>query len=375
MSGLRKIFSFLKREIVLTIAWMLAIFSSFLVHPSKEYIGYIDWRTLGILWSLMVVIQGFKINGVFDMMTLRLLSKTKWMWQIYAVLIALCFFSAMVITNDVALITFVPFAIMILKRCNNEKALIKVIVLMTIAANLGSMLTPIGNPQNLYLYGGMNEKLIDFILVMLPYTLLAFFALIFCICFLNNKNDRIEEVKIKEDNVCNFRKIVCYVILFILALLTVVHVIPCFVLVVIVLVIALLTEKEIILKADYVLLFTFAGFFIFTGNMVRISYINFVLNNIVGGHELVSGIIASQVISNVPATLLLTNFSSNLKQLLIGVNIGGLGTIIASMASLISYKLFSNEYSDKRKYLFEFSKFNILFLIFYIIVFTISSLI
>ena len=109
--------------------------------------------------------------------------------------------------------------------------------------------------------------------------------------------------------------------------------------------------------------------------MVRISYINFVLNNIVGGHELVSGIIASQVISNVPATLLLTNFSSNLKQLLIGVNIGGLGTIIASMASLISYKLFSNEYSDKRKYLFEFSKFNILFLIFYIIVFTISSLI
>lgn len=104
MSGLRKIFSFLKREIVLTIAWMLAIFSSFLVHPSKEYIGYIDWRTLGILWSLMVVIQGFKINGVFDMMTLRLLSKTKWMWQIYAVLIALCFFSAMVITNDVALI-------------------------------------------------------------------------------------------------------------------------------------------------------------------------------------------------------------------------------------------------------------------------------
>ena len=143
----------IKIDPVLCVAWILAAISAYFVHPTKEYLGYIDWRSLGILWGLMVVIQGLKENSVFEKIGEKLLDKVKYQWQLFLVLTGLCFFSAMFITNDVALITFVPFSIMILKNCAKEKAIIPLVVLQTIAANLGSMLTPVGNPQNLYLYG------------------------------------------------------------------------------------------------------------------------------------------------------------------------------------------------------------------------------
>ena len=158
-----------KVDAVLCIAWILAVVSAFFVHPDKDYLGYIDFRSLGILWGLMVIIQGIKENSVFDRIAGFLLSKVKKSWQLAAMLIFMCFFGSMLITNDVALITFVPFALMILRECDREDMIIPTVVLQTIAANLGSMLTPIGNPQNLYLYGISNISLGGFVLTMLPF--------------------------------------------------------------------------------------------------------------------------------------------------------------------------------------------------------------
>ena len=150
---MKRIYNYLKKDAVLTISWVLAIISMLFIKPDKAYAGYIDWRSLGILWSLMIITKGYMQNGIFEKIGHALLARTRKMWQLIAVLVGLNFFSSMIITNDVSLITFVPFAIMMLKQCGRQELMIPVVVLQTIAANLGSMLTPIGNPQNLYLPG------------------------------------------------------------------------------------------------------------------------------------------------------------------------------------------------------------------------------
>lgn len=382
---MKKVVEFIKKETVLSIAWLVAIASAFWVHPSKEYFSYIDWRSLGILWSLMAIVQGLKSNYVFDKMGWVLLGRTRKVWQLNSVLILLCFVSSMFITNDVALITFVPFAVMMLKKCKHEELMIPVIVLQTVAANLGSMLTPIGNPQNLYLYGLSGLSLGEFVACMLPYTLLAGILLTGSLALLKGKNEKIVIMDLimqekgdairnpvqnnmtKEEHVINEKRgrkrILIYFLLFLLALLTVVHVVPFVMLVVSVLILIGILEFDVLLKVDYTLLLTFIGFFIFTGNVGKIAPIKEILQTLVLGHETVVGIGASQVISNVPAALLLSGFTSNYKALLVGVNLGGLGTLIASMASLISYKIFVNEYNEsKGKYFVTFTLVNILYL-------------
>jgi Na+/H+ antiporter NhaD/arsenite permease-like protein len=149
--------------------------SAFFVKPNIKYIDYIDFRTLGILWSLMVIMEGLSCNGLFEKIGYKLLKKTKNVWQLSITLVFICFFSSMLITNDVALITFVPFTMMILGKCEKQNLLIPIIVLQTIAANLGSMLTPIGNPQNLYLYGLWGVNIFTFIKTILPYSIVSFF--------------------------------------------------------------------------------------------------------------------------------------------------------------------------------------------------------
>ena len=290
----------------------------------------------------------------------------------------------MLITNDVALITFVPFAIMILKSCGMEKMALRVIVLQTIAANLGSMLTPIGNPQNLYLYGLTGMPIDEFIIWMLPYTLLAFVLLIAGIALLPGRNKEINMSDKSDTTICSaddFNErhaakehtnkktakpgdIIIYLILFVLAVLTVLRIVPWYVMALIILAVVFILDKKIILRADYMLLLTFIGFFIFIGNMGRVGYIRDMLEKLVQGREVYTSIIASQFTSNVPATLLLSGFTTNHKALLLGVNLGGLGTLIASMASLISYKAFANEYkNEKGKYIRVFTVYNVLFLI------------
>lgn len=364
---MKKVLAFIKRETVLTVAWVLAILSTFFTPPDAAYIGYIDFRSLGILWGLMVIMQGLRKNGLFERIGLILLTKTQKVWQLCAVLIFLCFFGGMLITNDVALITFVPFAVLMLAQAKQEQLMIPTVVLQTIAANLGSMLTPIGNPQNLYLYGLSGMSLGEFVLWMLPYTVLSGILLVLSLLLLPGKTVRVcanVEAKAGASDKGTKYRIALYLVLFAVALLAVARVLDYRWLLAIVFVTVLVTEHKVLVQVDYALLFTFVGFFIFTGNMGRIPVVEQALAALVEGREIGVGVAVSQCISNVPAALLLSEFTGDYKALLLGVNIGGLGTLIASMASLISYKIFVNEYSGKKgRYFAWFTVANVVYLV------------
>ena len=221
----QKIMNFCKKEVVLVVATVLAVASAFVVPPSAEYLSYIDWHVLGILLSLMVVMAGLQRNGLFDMLGEVLLAKTKKVWQLVFVLVALCFFLSMFITNDVALITFVPFAILTLEKSGQERLVIPVVVLQTIAANLGSMLTPIGNPQNLYLYNLSGMSIVAFIELMFPYTAVSFGLLVISMLLLKGKTQSVVMVSASKQKL-DMLKIVIYLILFVLAFLVVLKLLP-----------------------------------------------------------------------------------------------------------------------------------------------------
>lgn len=178
-----KLLTFFKKETILCIACLLAVLSACIVPPDAAYLGYVDTRVLILLFSLMAILAGFRALGIFDRMANLLLARAKKMRQLALTLVMLCFFSAMLVTNDVALITFVPFTILLLQRVHLEEKLIPVIVLQTIAANLGSMLTPVGNPQNLYLYTISGIGVGAFFRITLPFVLVSFFLLLL-LCFL-----------------------------------------------------------------------------------------------------------------------------------------------------------------------------------------------
>jgi len=226
-----------KLDIVMLIAWILAVLSMFFIIPDSTYMSYIDFRSLGILWGLMIIIQGLKKNGVFERIASFLLSKVKNDFQLAFVLVFLCFCGSMIITNDVSLITFVPFAIMILKSCNRENLMIPVVVLQTIAANLGSMLTPIGNPQNLYMYGFTGMGIIEFVSIMLPYSILSAILLFICTFLTVGSKDSLDHsnIHINGTSKPDRLQIIIYTLLFIAAMLTVLRVIPWYVFCIIIL--------------------------------------------------------------------------------------------------------------------------------------------
>lgn len=360
---IQRVIEFCKKEVVLVVATVLAVASAFVVPPSAEYWGYIDWHVLGVLLSLMIVMAGLQKNGLFDALGEALLSRTKKVWQLVVVLVMLCFFLSMAITNDVALITFVPFAVVALEKSQKQDLLIPVVVLQTIAANLGSMLTPIGNPQNLYLYNLSGMNIGEFVLVMLPYTGISLALLLVSILLLKGKREAVI-VSNKAENSLDMKKILVYLMLFVLAFLVVLKVLPFEVVLGITLVVVFFMERKVLKDVDYCLLLTFISFFVFTGNMGNIPVIKNALQQLVEGREVLIGVLSSQAISNVPAALLLSGFTSDYKALLVGVNLGGLGTLIASMASLISYKILANKYNDKKgKYFLWFTLANIVFLV------------
>lgn len=361
----------LKKEIVFTAALLLAVLSSFFVPVSKEYLGYLDYRVLALLFCLMFLVAGFRKQGVFRYLGRILTGHAGNEMQLEMVLVFLCFFFSMIITNDVSLITFVPFTFIVLQLTGEEavkKLTVPVIVLQTIAANLGSMLTPIGNPQNLYLYGKTQMSAGTFILLMLPYSLVSLLLLMICVVIVAKRSGievRGAEVLLTEDEKLEQKKYLlpAYLLLFVLCLLTVAHMIPYPVTLVTVALAVFLLDRGTLIKVDYSLLLTFVGFFIFIGNMGRMPAFCDFLQKIIGGREVMTAVIASQVISNVPAALLLSGFTENITALIIGTNLGGLGTLIASMASLISYKQVARQIpGEKKKYFGWFTIANIVFL-------------
>lgn len=362
---MRQLKEFFKSETVLCIAAVLALVSLFIVPIDAEYLEYIDVKTLALLFSLMVVMAGLQKQGVFTALASSLLPNAKHTGQLRIILVFLCFFTSMLITNDVALITFVPFTIIVYTMADRREDILYVVVLQTIAANLGSMLTPLGNPQNLYLYSISGMNMGTFIMTMLPLTIASGILLVFC-CLITKRNalhTNLEQVAIctsrKEKLLCLF-----YGILFAVSLLTVLRIVPYQVTLSIALIGGFLTDKSVLRKVDYSLLITFICFFIFIGNIGRIEVVREFLSNILVGREVLVGFFSSQAISNVPAAVLLSGFTTNYADLLKGVNIGGLGTLIASMASLISYKLYVKEMPDKKgEYITIFSIFNIIYAI------------
>ncbi len=353
--------SFIRREPVLLIAALAALVSCFFVPPDAAYLGYMDLRTLALLYCLMTVVAGLRQAGLFAHLAHMLCRKAGSLRAMALLLVLLCFFSSMFITNDVALLTFVPFAVVVLGMAGRGKELIHIVVLQTVAANLGSMLTPVGNPQNLFLYSYYDLSLGDFIRMTLPVWLLSL-LLIAGACLLSDRSRM--EVFLGEEPGVDRRGLLLYLALFVLCLAVVLRLLTWPVMLGILIAVLLVFDRKLLLKADFMLLLTFVAFFVFAGNLARIDAVSILLRRLLAGREYLVSVLASQVISNVPAALLLSGFTGESRALLLGVNIGGLGTPIASLASLISMKLYSHsEHAHTGRYLLEFFAVNLLLLL------------
>lgn len=365
-----KVLLWIKKEMVLVIAGIAAITSMFFYTPSTKYLEYIDYRVLVLLFCLMAVVAGLQKNGVFIKLSKKVLKHVKTSRALCYILVLLCYFSSMWITNDVALITFVPFSILILNIAKQNKYLIYVIVMQTIAANLGSLLTPVGNPQNLYLYSYYGIDCIEFLKITSPIVLVSLIIISFISIIVRNEKINLskENLDITEsDFVLEKTSLVqtaTYIGLFILCILTVLHCINYRITFIIVVITITFLDKNIFRKIDVSLLLTFICFFIFVGNLGHIEALRTYLSELIHTREVLSSILLSQIISNVPAAVLLSNFTDNYRGLVIGTNIGGLGTIIASLASLISFKFYCKTQNSRPfKYLLFFTITNLLILL------------
>ncbi len=350
---------FLKKECVLVIAVTLAILSSFISIPKMSYI---DFKVLILLFNLMVVVAAFKELKVLDSIAIGLLKKCNTYTSISLALVFITFISSMIVTNDVALITFVPLSIVIARKANIN--VLKIVVFQTLAANLGSSFTPMGNPQNLFIYSFYNLSPIDFFKITLPIVVLAVLFLVLLVFKDKKMNLSLDLEDVKIDNK---RDVYLFGGLFLIILLSVFHVIDYKVTFLITIVMVLILNKNLFSQVDYSLLITFIGFFIFVGNISTMDVVKNFMEGILNSPKstFLASVLSSQVISNVPATMLLSGFTDHFKELLLGVNIGGMGTLIASLASVISYKIYASEFGNDN-YIKSFTFYNILGLIIFV---------
>ena len=336
-TGLRML-SWLRREPVLCISAVCAALSMLLTPPSAAYLNYVDWRVISLLFCLMAVVAGLQDCGVFAVLAQRLLAGEKRLRFVTLVLVLLPFFTSMLVTNDVALITFVPFSILVLGLIGRTERLAYVVVLQTIAANLGSMATPVGNPQNLYLYATYELTPGQFFTAVLPLVLASLAGLTAAAVW-----GRPESIRVAFPQPVRVRRpgrlgLMC--LLLVLYLLCVFRLLPYPALVAVVLSALVIFGRDLFRRLDYALLLTFVCFFLFAGNVGANPAVREVLTAVLARNTALASGIASQVISNVPAAVLLSGFTADWRGLLIGVNVGGLGTPIASLASLISLKAY-----------------------------------
>ena len=350
---------FLKKECVLVIAVTLAILSSFISIPKMSYI---DFKVLILLFNLMVVVAAFKELKVLDSIAIGLLKKCNTYTSISLALVFITFISSMIVTNDVALITFVPLSIVIARKANIN--VLKIVIFQTLAANLGSSFTPMGNPQNLFIYSFYNLSPIDFFKITLPIVILAVLFLVLLVFKDKKMNLSLDLEDVKIDNK---RDVYLFGGLFLIILLSVFHVIDYKVTFLITIVMVLILNKKLFSQVDYSLLITFIGFFIFVGNISTMDVVKNFMEGILNSPKstFLASVLSSQVISNVPATMLLSGFTNHFKELLLGVNIGGMGTLIASLASVISYKIYTSEFGNDN-YMKSFTFYNILGLVIFV---------
>ena len=369
----RKIALLLKKEIMLSVSVVVAVASFFITPPTKELFYDIDWKTLSTLFMLLTVLEGFKSENIFNPV-LKKTGSLKTISGISVFLVFSVFISSMFVTNDVSLIIFVPLTMMIFKAADKEKYIIPVLTFENIAAVRGSLLTPFGSPQNLYLYSQSGISTLAFMLMMLPLWVFSAFLLLLFIAFLYRKNIH-EKIQIEKNSFCKKwiperrKQRIFYLILFILVVITIVTRTRFWPFVTAaVLVSVLIFDAKILLRTDYVLLFTFLCFFAFSSSICRNNFIAGILQQYVKNHEYAWSILLSQIISNVPASIVLWPFSENLRALLYGLDSAGLCSIIGSLASVINLRIYSKEYpKNSLKFIFYFTAISLVF--FLIVVF------
>ena len=356
-----KIKNFAKTNAVFLIALFLAIATSFIVKPDSKYLGYFDLKTIACLFCTLAVVCALKNIKFFTILARKIISATGSLRSAVLALVFITFFGSMLIANDMALITFLPLGYYVLSSTGKESYMAFVFVMQNIAANLGGMLTPFGNPQNLYLYSKFNIDNIEFISIMLPLFIAATAIIIACCLFV--KNERIEPCE-KLELKLNKPLTAIYLILFAISIAIVFRIIPYYIGTAIVLAGVLIFDKRALKKVDYGLLLTFVCFVIFAGNMSRIDAVRELFTALLTKSTLLVSIFSCQIISNVPSAILLSQFTDNYRELLMGVNIGGAGTLIASLASLITFREYISHNQGKAlHYLGIFTALNLLFLV------------
>ncbi|MCL2350961.1 MAG: SLC13 family permease [Firmicutes bacterium] len=347
---------FLKKEPVLAAAAALAVISMFFVPPSVRYVSYMDFSVLGILFCLMLNVAGFRELGAFDFISSFLIVKSQSVRLLTILLVNCVFLTSMFVTNDVALIAFVPVTIGIFGLSGRDR-LIFVIVMETMAANVGSMLTPIGNPQNLFLYSYYNMHILSFLKTVVPVGA-AGYIIIMC-AVLASKSSGIE-VRLKQKIGLRDKKamLIYYSCLFVLCVLSVLRLADYRICVPAALLSVAAVNRKLFRKVDYGLLITFVAFFVFAGNIERIGAVKDALSHFITGRAFVVSLIGSQAVSNVPAAMMISPFTKDAAGVLLGVDVGGLGTPVASLASLISLRLYTGSGGAPGRYMLAFAAYN-----------------
>ena len=357
---MKKILSFAKTNAVMLIAALAAIITSFIVPPDGEYIGYFDFKTLTCLFCVLAVVCALRNIRFFYTMAKAIIRRFKSARWCVLALVYVTFIGSMLIANDMALLTFLPLGYFVLHTTGKEKYMAFTFIMQNIAANLGGMVTPFGNPQNLYLYSKFNIPDLEFIGIMLPPFIIAILLItVCCIIFVKSEPLVIEE---KAAELPVWRTAI-YLLLFALAIIIVFRAIPYYIGLIIIPIAILILDRTALLQVDYGLLFTFVFFFIFSGNMARIDAVREFFSFLLEKNTLVVSAFSCQFISNVPSAILLSQFTDNYRELLLGVNIGGVGTLISSLASLITFREYSKQQPGHTlRYVLKFSAFNFAFL-------------
>lgn len=350
-----------KFDKIFLISLILAIFSCCFVPIDKQYLSYFDFKTLFILFIMMLVVGGFRNIKIFDIFSREVIKKLKNTKSIIFFLVAITFLGDMILANDISLITFIPLTIAVFKDSKYERYIPFVIVMQVIAADLGGMITPFGNPQNLYLYSKFSLSPLIFVKIMFKPFIISLILMVIFLMFLskNKMNVNLNKKKLEYSP-----KVYVYLVLFILIILMIFRLIPLWMVAIIVIPTMLIMDVTAFKKVDYTLILTFCTLFVLSGNVARLEIVKNFANNFLSGNELLVEIGFCQVLSNVPTTILLSNFTNKIGPLLIGVNIGSLGTLIASMASIIAYRQFASEFKNRsREYILIFTTINIAFLV------------
>ena len=370
---MKKINSFIKKQIVFVVSLFAALFSLLVSPPTPERFLSLDWRTLFTLYMLLLVLEGFKKEKMFYPF-FKLTDRFKTIKGLSLFLVAVVFFLAPFITNDVSLVTFVPLTILIFKGIRKEKHLLEIVILENIAAISGAFLTPFGNPQNLFIYTNTAVSPTSFILHMVPMWSVGLIGLYFAVSFIFRKDpkepiyldERIDHESPDPDK--RGLRIFYLALLFLLLVEIITRIFNFIDIVMIVLAALLIFDRKVFKKVDYYLLSTFFFFFLFSSSVADIPIVKEYLSSHVGGNEYWWGLGISQIISNVPGTALLLDFSTNYPALLYGVNAAGMGTIVGSLASLITFSIYNKEYPEEKKNFFKyFHFFSLCFLVLYIV--------